>query len=64
MILDMLFQLKSMLDLGKEKEGGQGLVEYALIILFVALVAIGAMRLFGIELKDTFGYINNQFPSP
>jgi pilus assembly protein Flp/PilA len=37
---------------------GQGLVEYALIILVVALVVIAAVALFGNSLSETFDTIS------
>jgi len=37
-------------------EEGQGLVEYGLIIMFVALVVVGAITLLG---NNTFGFFNN-----
>lgn len=38
-------------------EDGQGLVEYALIVGFIALVAIGAIAIFG-------NTVNNLFKNP
>ena len=40
---------------------GQGLVEYALIILFVAVAAVGTLTIFGTTLGTTFGTINTNF---
>jgi pilus assembly protein Flp/PilA len=48
--------------LGIAHEEGQGLVEYALIILLIALVVIGAVRVFGVQLNDTFTLIVDSFP--
>ena len=42
-------------------EKGQGLVEYALIIMLVAIVVIGAVRLFGQQLDVAFGNVVNEF---
>jgi len=36
------------------KEVGQGLVEYALIIVLIAIVVISAVGLFGTTLNTTF----------
>jgi pilus assembly protein Flp/PilA len=41
------------------KEQGQGLVEYALIIVFVALVVIAIMRLLGPKVGNTFSSISS-----
>jgi len=38
-------------------ERGQGLVEYALILVLIALVVIGVVRLFGSTLNTTFEMI-------
>lgn len=38
------------------REDGQGLVEYALIILFVALAVVGSLGVFGTSLS---AYIDN-----
>jgi pilus assembly protein Flp/PilA len=36
------------------KEKGQGLVEYALVILLVAVVVVGALTLLGTSLSSLF----------
>jgi len=42
-------------------EKGQGLVEYAMIIMLVAIVVIGAVWLFGQQLDGAFGNVVNEF---
>ncbi len=44
------------------KENGQGLVEYAVILAFVAIVVIAVMRLLGPKIGNTFSKINNSLP--
>ncbi|HLE90935.1 MAG TPA: pilus assembly protein [Anaerolineales bacterium] len=44
------------------KERGQGLVEYAIILSFVALVVIAVVRLLGPEVGNSFSRINNSIP--
>ena len=44
------------------KERGQGLVEYAIILAFVALVVISVVRLLGPRIGNTFSNINNSIP--
>lgn len=44
------------------KELGQGLVEYAIILSFVALVVIAIVRLLGPEIGNSFSRINNSMP--
>ena len=41
------------------KEKGQGLVEYALILVLIAIVVIVAMRVLGTKVSTTFNSINN-----
>ncbi|HKV85159.1 MAG TPA: hypothetical protein VJN88_11415 [Ktedonobacterales bacterium] len=38
---------------------GQGLVEYALIILFVAIVVVAAVALLGPQIASIFKNVNN-----
>lgn len=38
----------------KNRESGQGLVEYILIVALIALAVIGAVRLFGKKTKEAF----------
>jgi len=41
------------------RERGQGLVEYAIILVLVALIVIAVVRLFGPKIGNTFSGINN-----
>jgi pilus assembly protein Flp/PilA len=41
------------------QEKGQGLVEYAIILVFVALVVIAIMRLIGPKVGNIFSTINS-----
>lgn len=41
------------------QEKGQGLVEYAIILVFVAIVVIAIMRLVGPRVGNIFSTINN-----
>jgi pilus assembly protein Flp/PilA len=43
------------------KEEGQGLVEYALIILLIAIVVLAVLFLLGGEVRDVFQRIVNTF---
>jgi pilus assembly protein Flp/PilA len=42
-----------------KKERGQGMVEYALIILLIAMVVIAILTFFGTQLSTTFSKIAN-----
>jgi pilus assembly protein Flp/PilA len=44
------------------KERGQGLVEYAIILAFVALVVISVVRLLGPRIGNTFSTIASSMP--
>ncbi|HLF74301.1 MAG TPA: pilus assembly protein [Anaerolineales bacterium] len=44
------------------KEKAQGLVEYAIIISFVAIVVIAVVRLLGPEIGNTFSSMNSSIP--
>ncbi|HJR79186.1 MAG TPA: Flp family type IVb pilin [Anaerolineales bacterium] len=44
------------------KEKGQGLVEYAIILAFVAIVVIAVVRVLGPEIGNSFSNINNSIP--
>ena len=46
----------------RERQTGQGLLEYALIILFVAIVVVGILTVFGTQLGNTYSQIQNAFP--
>jgi pilus assembly protein Flp/PilA len=44
-------------------EKGQGLVEYALILVLVAIVVIAALMILGPIIGNTFSTINNSLQS-
>ena len=46
----------------KNAEQGQGLVEYALIVLFVSVAAVAALTLFGTTVSDLFDAVVGGFP--
>lgn len=48
--------------LGYRMKQGQGLIEYALIILLVVLVVIGALALFGDQLETAYQSITEAIP--
>ena len=43
-------------------ETGQGLVEYAIILAFVAIIVIAVMRLLGPKIGNVFTEVNSQIP--
>ena len=44
------------------EEGGQGMVEYGLILAFIALAAVTALRAVGQKLTPLFEKASNAFP--
>jgi pilus assembly protein Flp/PilA len=44
------------------QEKGQGLVEYAIILAFVAVVVIAVMRLLGPTIGNVFSTVNSEIP--
>lgn len=51
----------ALLSVGGEEEGAS-LVEYALLVALIALVAVVAIRFFGQELSTSYTDIANSFP--
>lgn len=43
-------------------EKGQGLVEYAIILVLVAVLVVVVVRLFGAKTGNTFSTINTSLP--
>ena len=44
-------------------EKGQGLVEYAIILVFVAIVVIIVMRILGPKIGNVFSTVNSSLPN-
>lgn len=44
------------------RENGQGLIEYALILIFIAIVVIVVMRLLGSSIQGVFSRVTNSLP--
>jgi pilus assembly protein Flp/PilA len=45
------------------KEEGQGLVEYALILMLVAIVIIGVVTILGSRVSQMFSSVNSGLPT-
>jgi len=43
----------------KGREEGQGLVEYALILVFVSIISIAALTLLGTSIRGIFGTVTS-----
>jgi pilus assembly protein Flp/PilA len=59
MLYQLMLWVKYGLGLDLCEEQGQGLVEYALIILLVAIVVIAALLLLGPAIGNIFNNISN-----
>jgi pilus assembly protein Flp/PilA len=44
------------------REGGQGMVEYALIIVLIALVVVALIAVFGDRVSQLYSVITTQWP--
>ena len=58
------FQAKNFIDSLKERqEEGQGLIEYALIIVLIAIVVIVALLVLGPTIANVFNRVSNNLIS-
>ena len=55
-VYGLLISLRARLD----REEGQALVEYALILALIAVVSIVVLQLMGLNVSRVFGNVNNQ----
>jgi pilus assembly protein Flp/PilA len=53
-MLNELYARVNALVAGARDEEGQGLVEYALILVFVSIVSIGVLTILGVDVSDIF----------
>lgn len=59
----MVLPLQNVLSARSHRgESGQGLVEYALILILVAIVVVAMLTLFGEELNSAFSEVIDAFP--
>ena len=47
-----------------EEESGQGMVEYGLILAFISVLAIAAIKSIGTKIKTNFEYVNTELTTP
>mgnify|MGYP005821297717 CR=1 FL=1 len=60
MLYKWYFQVKNFIDSLKERqEEGQGLIEYALIIVLIAIVVIAALLVLGPTIANVFNRVSN-----
>jgi Flp pilus assembly pilin Flp len=56
----MIQTLAARIQLAKmQAEEGQALVEYALILALISVVAIGVLEIIGVNVTDVLGHIGN-----
>ncbi len=60
MLTKLIQRAKSTLWLLKQKKTGQTLVEYALILAFISVVAIVVLQALGSKVQQVFSTIGNQ----
>lgn len=64
MLYKWYFQVKNFIDSLKERqEDGQGLIEYALIIVLIAIVVIVALLVLGPTIANVFNRVSNNLIS-
>ncbi len=44
------------------REPGQGLIEYGLILILIAIVVVGVLTIFGRKVSTTYSQINSGMP--
>ena len=63
-MVQMLATLISTYLPANEKEEGQGLVEYALILVLIAIVVIGILSMLGTRVSTVFSNVNSGLTRP
>lgn len=56
---ELFVSLRSRLGAIARREEGQGMVEYALILVLIAIVVIAVLTLVGGHVSDTFSSVNS-----
>lgn len=46
----------------RKRENGQGLTEYGLAIILVAMIVLGVLQILGISIGDYYTYIIDNLP--
>lgn len=62
-VSDAAFRFRDAVDRITHGDEGAGIVEYVLLILFIALIMILALGLFSGALGDAFGRAGDSFPT-
>jgi Flp pilus assembly pilin Flp len=59
MLASFLADLRCLLARTAREETGQGLTEYALILLFIAVVAVAALTFLGSDISSLLSHVAN-----
>lgn len=54
--------MNTIIDNLRDEESGQGMVEYGLIIVLIAMAAVGSVRIFGGGVLEMFNDIVGKLP--
>ena len=57
------YEMLTVLRARLERQEGQALVEYALILALIAIVSIAVLKLIGVNVSRVFTGVNNQLNS-
>jgi Flp pilus assembly pilin Flp len=57
----LVADLRCLLARTAREESGQGLTEYALILIFIAVVAVAALTFLGSDISSLLSHIGNSF---
>jgi pilus assembly protein Flp/PilA len=61
---ELILKLNNLWNRAMEREEGQGLVEYALILVLVSIVAIGALAAIGTNVTNVLQSVANTLGGP
>jgi pilus assembly protein Flp/PilA len=61
---ELLLKLTMAYNRAIDREEGQGMVEYALILFLVSIIAIGALTAIGTNVKGVLQNVADTLPSP
>ena len=61
---ELLLKLTNVWNRAIEREEGQGMVEYALILFLVSIIAIGALTAIGTNVRTVLQNVAATLPSP
>jgi len=60
--LVFIYHKRSFIMYQRKRERGQGLTEYGLAIILVAMIVLGVLQILGISIGDYYTYIIDSLP--